>query len=307
MTINNLLSFGLAKGGTGKTSTVCNVGGLMAHGAQRRTLIIDLDPQANTRYDLGVDEDPTDGKAMTNALLYGEPLPIIEGVRPRLDLALGGTELGRLSLDAMRRQDLGAKSLTQTLEQSIAAIASNYDLVIVDTPPGESLLGTAALAASRGLVIPTKTDPASIGGLRQMANRVVQAREHNPNLITLGILLFAVGSNASRIKLHAKKEINRLVGTAIPVFDHSIRHTEAAAWDTRNRGVLAYELVESANEADKSKFAALRSGETDTIDLRSTGSTAGALAADYASVLKEILGTMAVAPPMSSLPATARS
>lgn len=296
MTIENILSFGLVKGGVGKTSLVCNVAGLMAHAAQRRTLIIDLDPQANTRLDLGVGKDPTKGEALANAILTGNPIPITREVRPRLDLSLGGSELGHIAKEAETRTARGGQPLSATLEQSIAAVADDYDLVVVDTAPGETLLGTAALSIARSLVIPTKADAASIAGLEEMGERVALARQRNPDLVVLGLMFFGIGSGSTRIKEAATAQVRKLLGTSVPIFEHSIRHTEAGAWDARAKGRLAYEL--SKDVADTDRFAALRNGNI--IDLRSTSSTSEGLAGDYENVVKEILGAMAYMPPMTT-------
>ena len=84
------------KGGTGKTSIVANVGGLLAAG-ENRVLLVDMDPQGNLSRDLGYADASDHGKGMFDAVMSGTPLAPLTDVRPGLDVVAGGARLEDLS------------------------------------------------------------------------------------------------------------------------------------------------------------------------------------------------------------------
>src|SRR5688500_12786513 len=124
------------KGGVGKSSLAAAVAA-MAAGASWKTLVVDLDPQGNLGFDLGYVQDGRSdgGEALQRAVLSGHELQPLEGVRYNLDAvpAGPGTEecFDRLR-ERVRFDGLGA---LRAFYEALAPLASNYDLVVIDTPP----------------------------------------------------------------------------------------------------------------------------------------------------------------------------
>jgi chromosome partitioning protein len=169
--------------------------------------------------------------------------------------------------------------------------AGDYDLVVIDTPPGEPILQELVFAGSDYLIIPTRSDEASLDGLVVVAQRFAAARTVNPQLTLLGVALFGVRAGSTRLIKRVREALEETLGGAAPVFATSIRYLESAAVDMRTRGLLPHEL-DQVHRADKSlRIDRLRKGaKADNPDsLLSRDSSASGLAGDYADLADEVL------------------
>lgn len=288
LSIPRVVSIGNGKGGTGKTSVSANVAGLAASNGFR-TLLIDFDPQANLRHDLGYLAPEDGGLALRRALEEGDPLPVSLDVRPNLDVVKGGPRVTEI-LGVLFQRGPGAATLATLLYRSLSAVAGPYDLILIDTPPGDALFVEAAFSVSTAVVITTASDQASIDGVEVTAERFLSVLKHtNPVLELAGVVLFGIGTQSRRIERRAREAMaKKLEGTESPVFRARIRHAEGAASDARDRGLLIHELEPLVTKAYKERFAALREGRpADPGQLHS--SNVDGVAGDYASLTAEIL------------------
>lgn len=283
------------KGGVGKTTLTAGLAGQIA-AAGRRVLVVDTDPQGNLGRDLGY--GPQDGNSLGLAITHGLPLEVSRGVRDRLDVVAGGPALWDVSPAFTSRGARGAA--LPGLRPAIDKLRpeetdEDYDLVLVDTPPGEPILQELVFASSDYLIIPTRSDDASLDGLVVVAQRFAAARALNPDLTLLGVVLFGVRAGSTRLIKRVRAALDDTLGGAAPVFTTSIRYLESAAVDMRSRGLLPHEL-EQVHRTDKSKrINRLRKGvAVDTGDsLLSRDSSASGLAADYAALAEEMLAAIA--------------
>ena len=286
------------KGGVGKTSIVANVGGLLAL-AGYQVLLIDLDPQGNLGEDLGFTAVSDHGESLTRAVQFGGPLVPMKGVRPDLDVCPAGEHLDDLAsavAGRIRRQG-GEGALA--LANSLRTIAGDYDIVLIDCPPGDATLQTLALAAARWVLVPTKTDASSRKGLREVARRFTEARQLNPQLQLLGVVLFGVATGATRVKERARDLVAVDLGGAAPILTASIRHVEAAATDARERGELAHELERTA-AAGPTWWQRRRGATAGPVIAASASSLAG----DYQALAQELVATVVAAEKLLALTMT---
>lgn len=272
------------KGGVGKTSLTTTLAG-MASDAGYRLLVIDLDPQGNVGEDLGYTGagEGDDGAALVGSLAAGLPLAVpLPKVRPGIDVISGGERLDDLAGLLLTRHRNG-RAVADVLAEPLANLldSAEYDLVLIDCPPGEPNLQLLALGAARWLVIPTRGDASSLKGMVRIVQRLVEARSHNPEIELLGVALFGIASSATRIKREISAQIVDALGGVAPLFSSTIRHSVAAS-DARGNGLLIHEL---AGRLEGEPFwKALREGRKPT----SPGS-APSLASDYAALAHEIL------------------
>ncbi|MDF1480355.1 ParA family protein [Leifsonia sp. H3M29-4] len=296
MTIRRSVAFAQGKGGVGKTSITSNVGGLAA-AAGYRVLIVDLDQQGNTARDLGFEPDP--GTELLKALAFDDALPVRRGVRERLDVVPGGPDLGdvsRLFSGNATRGDLADK-----LEEKLAPIAGDYDLILIDTPPGDRIIVEGALGISSAVAIPTRMDEASIDGVSRIAERFIAVRERNPRLRLAGIILFAIASRTTRLERDVRDALQQILGDAAPVFETRIRHLDSAAADSRRRGLLVHELEAAAVDDKAARLKVLQlargiPGEAERREMVAKQTAGGlystnsaGLAEDYEALTRELL------------------
>jgi chromosome partitioning protein len=281
-----------AKGGVGKTSLTAGLAGLAAK-AGRRVLTVDADPQGNLSLDLGY--PLSDGQGLAMAIQNGSQLTPQRKVRPNLDCVPGGSALFDIPATYVSRMARGQTmtGLRGALDQLTPAEAgAEYDLILVDTPPGEPVLQELVFHASDFLIIPTRSDEASLDGLVTVAHRFAATRHMNPTLRLLGVLLFGVRQGSTRLRDGVRASLEDALEGAAPVFRTTVRYHESAAVDMRRHGLLPYELEARHTMEKKARLARLhegvRGGERDGLLSRD----AAGLCADYAALADEVLAAI---------------
>jgi chromosome partitioning protein len=268
------------KGGVLKTSLAANVAGLAALSGWR-VLAVDLDPQGNLATDLGVLDRSDGGAGLLEAVAHGARLAPLEEVRPKLDLVAGGPRTGELT-GHLSRAALSGQVVHGWLERTLAPMAGEYNLIVLDCPPGEALIHTLAMTAAHYVVIPTQPDLASIHGLGAVFARLLEVRgSTNPAVEVLGVVLGPVGTTSTAIVRETRARLADILGEGIPVFDPTIRLAQAAAVHCREQGLLAHEYETAAVNAapwyqrrEQKRFS----------------SAAAGLAEDYSRLTEAILG-----------------
>jgi chromosome partitioning protein len=229
------------KGGVGKTTTAINVAACLAE-AGERTLVVDLDPQANATSGLGQRANGTSSLD----LLDGIPLPKL--AKPtrfaQLDLVPSRPELAGAAVELARRGD-GERYLADAL----GGAAGEYAFVFVDCPPSLGPLTVNALAAADRVLVPVQAEYYALEGLAQLVGSVELVRRRlNPRLALGGVLLTMV-DRRTRLAADVADEVRRHFGelvfrTTVP---RSVRVAEApshglpvTAYDRTSAGADAY-------------------------------------------------------------------
>jgi chromosome partitioning protein len=242
-----VLVFAAGKGGAGKSSSTANVGAILA-AAGYRTLVIDLDIQANQAALLGVAQDPDrageldDGRSFLSAVVAGDGdlvRPLLE-VRPDLHLVAAGLQTRKLSdYLTMSKEAERQKAVRVVIDRLVQR--HDIDIVILDSRPAGELLGEVSLLAADYIAIPLKTDALSWNyGFDTIARLY---GESGASARLLGSYLFATGAANTRIQADTRRELEDKLGDIAPVFVTVIPHSEKAAKDQSESGLTADEYA----------------------------------------------------------------
>jgi len=246
-----VISIANQKGGVGKTTTSINVSSLVA-AAEKKTLLIDIDPQANSSSGLGFsNQNPSSYEVLIGEKKIGE---VIEHTfMPFMDLLpsninLVGAEIEMI--DFPERETI--------LKKAINEIHNNYDFIIIDCPPSLSLLTLNALTASDSVLIPVQCEYFALEGLGQLLNTINIVKQHyNKNLAIEGVLLTMYDSRL-RLSQQVADEVRKFFGDKVfktvihrnvriseaPSFGKPIILYDAVSMGSRNYMALAAELLE---------------------------------------------------------------
>ena len=172
------------KGGVGKTTTGVNLAASLA-AAQRRVLLVDLDPQGNATMGSGVD------KRNLTATVYQVLLGTHRVADVRLRSESGGYDLvpANRDLAGAEVELVGMEHRETLLKEALAAVASEYDFILIDCPPALNLLTVNGLTAAQAVLIPMQCEYYALEGLSDLVQTIKKVRAHlNPALEIEGLL-----------------------------------------------------------------------------------------------------------------------
>ncbi|MGC8667407.1 MAG: ParA family protein [Chthonomonadales bacterium] len=239
------------KGGVAKTTTTANLGACLAERGYR-TLLIDLDPQANLTLGLGVEWYHRD-RALHNVLLDPEETPIASVLQPIGDLPLylapGHLNLAEAEVMLMPAADK-AYRLRNALE--VLLETQRFDWVLIDCPPSLGTLTQNGIVASTHLLIPTEPKYYAFAGMDTLNKMIVRlTRGLRFKVETLGVLLTMV-ERGTRIHQIISQEIRERFGAKVfdTVIYKNIRLSESEMegkpiilFDRRASGAQNYEAL----------------------------------------------------------------
>ena len=235
------------KGGVGKTTTTVNLGAALAD-LGVRTLLVDLDPQANATTGLGI--DPRGLELSVYDVLIDEAQPataVLPTQVPNLWLLPATLDLAGAEIELV-----SALSRELKLRSALDQLDGEYDVVLIDCPPSLGLLTVNALAAASEVIVPIQCEYYALEGLGHLLQNVERVRKAiNPSLVVSAIVLVMYDARtrlaeevAQEVRTHFPAQVCR---TVIP---RSVRLSEAPSFgvpinrfDPGSRGAIAYRLL----------------------------------------------------------------
>lgn len=235
------------KGGVAKTTTAVNLAAGLAR-ANKKVLLVDLDPQGNASSGLGIDKNEL-AHTIYHALIGevdGEACRLL-AVRDHLDVMPANIDL------AAAEQDLGESAEgALSLKKCLAPFESAYDFILIDCPPSLGLLTINALIAADGLLVPIQCEYYALEGLSQLMETIKQVQASaNPNLHIFGIVM-TMYDGRMRLAKQVVEEVKNAFGQAVfkTLIPRNVRLSEAPSYgqtifeyDRLSKGAWTYKAL----------------------------------------------------------------
>jgi chromosome partitioning protein len=233
--VTDVLAVANQKGGVAKTTTVHSIGVASAE-MGRRTLVVDLDPQACLTYSLGFDPDAL-GRSLHDVFVRRAGLPEVIVPVPgvdSLDLVPATIDLAGSEVHLLTRT-----GREHVLERALEPVRGDYDLVLIDCPPSLGVLTINGLTAADAVVIPLQCEALSHRGVGQLLETIEDVRAFANSGLSVRGIIATMYDDRTRHARHIIEEVESRYGIPVlqPPVRKSIRFAEAPA---RGKSILQH-------------------------------------------------------------------
>ncbi len=245
--MGKIISISNQKGGVGKTTTAVNLAAFLAEKG-RQVLVVDIDPQANAGFGLGVNVEEME-TTVYEVLLGQIPVKdaIFKTTIDNLYLVPSNMHLAGAQVELMDMEDK-----EYLLKKALEAIRNSFDFILIDCPPSLGILTLNSLVASDSVIIPLQCEYYALEGLSQLLKIISMVQDTlNPRLEIEGVLLtmYDPRTNLSQQVVADVKQFfkDKVFSAIIP---RNVRLSEAPSfgkpinlYDRTSSGSMSYEQL----------------------------------------------------------------
>jgi chromosome partitioning protein len=235
--MGRIIAIANQKGGVGKTTTAVNLAASLVS-LEKRVLLIDLDPQANSSSGLGIrvaDLEQTAYEVLVDELPAAEVLlpTDMEGLMllpSHINLVGAEVEL----IEVVHRE--------QRLRKALSAISDRFDYLFIDCPPSLGLLTLNALTAAQGVLIPVQAEYFALEGLGQLLNTIKLVRQSLNEALEIDGVVITMFDTRLRLSNQVQQELERYFGDRVykTVVQRNVRLSEAPSY---GKPVILYDAL----------------------------------------------------------------
>ncbi|OGW72243.1 MAG: hypothetical protein A2Y02_01935 [Omnitrophica bacterium GWA2_52_12] len=238
------------KGGVGKTTSTVNIATLLANSGCR-TLVVDMDSQANSTSGLGQEKPAIEFTAYQLFVENFDPLPLIRKTDiENLDLIPANYELAGAELELVNRE-----RREFVLMAHLESLREQYECILIDCPPSLGLITINCLVSSDYIIVPLQCEYYALEGLGQLLNTYELVRNNLKPSLEIGGVLLTMADLRTNLTQQVIDEVRKFFGEKVfkVIVPRSVKLSEAPSfgkpavlYDNSNRGSKAY--IEIAKE-----------------------------------------------------------